>query len=232
MNLTDIIKRKRPLEPWSCGEKIPWNEPSFSKRMLANHLSQEHDWASRRFEIIKIHVDLIASKLASGARILDLACGPGLYVHELAKRGFFCTGVDFSPASIAYAQEKARGCALDIHYFCSDIRSFRIDGTFDCVLMTFGEFNVFSKEDALALLLQCRALLGKGGLFLLEVHSFEAVRKIGLAPPFWYTSEGGLFSEKPHICLEENGWDEKSRTASTRYFVIDAESGEKALVLP
>ncbi|EBN1049881.1 hypothetical protein LME23_002765 [Salmonella enterica] len=28
--------------------KIPWDEPAFSQRMLENHLSQDHDWASRR----------------------------------------------------------------------------------------------------------------------------------------------------------------------------------------
>ncbi|EML7085619.1 SAM-dependent methyltransferase, partial [Klebsiella oxytoca] len=33
--------------------KIPWDEPAFSQRMLENHLSQEHDWASRRLAVIE-----------------------------------------------------------------------------------------------------------------------------------------------------------------------------------
>ena len=33
---------------WSGAYKIPWNDPDFSERMLAEHLSQDHDLASRR----------------------------------------------------------------------------------------------------------------------------------------------------------------------------------------
>ena len=48
MNLHDIITRDPTPAPWAEGEKIPWNEPEFSRRMLREHLSQAHDMASRR----------------------------------------------------------------------------------------------------------------------------------------------------------------------------------------
>lgn len=57
--------------------KIPWDEPAFSQRMLENHLSQEHDWASRRLAVIEQQVAWLAGQLPAGARILDLGCGPG-----------------------------------------------------------------------------------------------------------------------------------------------------------
>ena len=50
MDILQIIQRIPNPRPWSEGEKIPWNEPGFSRRMLREHLSQEHDAASRRFE--------------------------------------------------------------------------------------------------------------------------------------------------------------------------------------
>jgi hypothetical protein len=56
MNLIDIVNRIPIPEPWVEGEKIPWNEPAFSARMLQEHLSQEHDAASRRFATIDAHV--------------------------------------------------------------------------------------------------------------------------------------------------------------------------------
>jgi hypothetical protein len=43
MDLMDIIRRQAVPEPWSEGEKIPWNELGFSRRMLLEHLSQDHD---------------------------------------------------------------------------------------------------------------------------------------------------------------------------------------------
>ncbi|MBW7996213.1 MAG: hypothetical protein FVQ81_06515 [Candidatus Glassbacteria bacterium] len=37
----------QPGSLWSGQYKIPWNDPAFSRRMLIEHLSQEHDLASR-----------------------------------------------------------------------------------------------------------------------------------------------------------------------------------------
>jgi len=75
MNLLEIVRRPQPPEPWAEGEKIPWNDPEFSKRMLREHLSQAHDHASRRLGIIDAHVGWIHSALLGGrpSRVLDLA---------------------------------------------------------------------------------------------------------------------------------------------------------------
>ena len=107
LKLLDIINRQRVPQPWAEGEKIPWNDPGFSGRMLNEHLSQEHDAASRRFEIIDRHVGWIHEQVLGGnpTCILDLGCGPGLYTSRLAKLGHRCVGIDFSPASIAHARE-------------------------------------------------------------------------------------------------------------------------------
>ena len=66
MKLMDIIHRQRVPKPWAEGEKIPWNDPDFSKRMLNEHLSQAHDAASRRFEIIEKHVSWIHHQVLQG----------------------------------------------------------------------------------------------------------------------------------------------------------------------
>ena len=50
MKLPDLVGREPAPDPWTEGEKIPWHEPEFSRRMLEEHLSQHHDAASRRLE--------------------------------------------------------------------------------------------------------------------------------------------------------------------------------------
>ena len=102
MELDGILSRRLPPEPWSEGDNIPWSEPGFSRRMLREHLTQSHDLASRRREKIDAHVEWIHREVLAGspARILDLACGPGLYASRLARLGHRCVGIDFSPASI------------------------------------------------------------------------------------------------------------------------------------
>lgn len=118
--------------------KIPWDEPAFSQRMLENHLSQDHDWASRRLTVIEQQVTWITRQLPGGARILDLGCGPGFYTRLLAERGFHCTGVDFSPASITWARQQAQAANLNIDYIQQDIRTYHPTEPFDFIMMTFG----------------------------------------------------------------------------------------------
>lgn len=76
MNLNEIVQRTTPPIPWAEGEKIPWNEPGFTQRMLREHLSQAHDAASRRLSKIDDHVAWIHADLLAGrpARVLGLGC--------------------------------------------------------------------------------------------------------------------------------------------------------------
>ncbi|MDO8256543.1 class I SAM-dependent methyltransferase [Shewanella algae] len=227
MNINKLISQHFPIRLLPNESKIPWNDADFSQRMLENHLSQEHDWASRKLAVIERQVDWLCSQLAPGAKVLDLGCGPGFYTQLLAKRGFCCTGVDFSPASIAYAQQQAQAAGLDIDYQLLDVRSYRPTKKFDFIMMTFGELNVFSTADAKSLLKHCANWLTPNGKLLVEVHSFDEVKRQGQAEPSWQRHSQGLFLDAPHLLLTEHAWDEALQTSSTLFWVIE-ENGKVA----
>lgn len=68
MTLAELIAgdwRQRPL--WASDYKIPWNDPEFSRRMLAEHLSQEHDMASRRRQSIERQAEWIHKRFLAVA---------------------------------------------------------------------------------------------------------------------------------------------------------------------
>jgi len=222
----DFVERTALPIPWAEGDNIPWNDPGFSGRMLEEHLSQKHNAASRRFERIDTHVAWIQKELVAkpSSRILDLGCGPGFYTHRLAALGHGCTGIDYSPASIAYAMDRARGAGLDLTYLEGDIRHTDFGEGFDLAMLIFGELNVFSRPDANHLLAKAYAALRPGGRLLLEAHTAVAVEERGRAPASWYSSPSGLFSSQPHLVLQENFWDEGTQSATTRYFVMDAQT--------
>ncbi len=224
MQIIDIINRVTDPAPWSEGDKIPWSEPEFSERMLREHLSQDHDLASRRAEVVKGHIQWIHDHLLgrSSARILDLGCGPGLYANGLARLGHGCVGIDFSPASIRHATEQAARERLSCMYIHEDVRKAEFGTGFDLVMFLYGELNVFRSHDAATILKKAHAVLSPGGTLLLEPHRFSAIEQAGTQPPSWHTAEAGLFSERPHVWLQENAWDQASCTATTRWFVIDA----------
>jgi SAM-dependent methyltransferase len=224
MNLVDIVQRAPDPEPWAEGDNIPWFEPEFSRRMLKEHLSQDHDAASRRMDIIEDQLDWIHNQVLRGktSRILDLGCGPGLYSNRLAQYGHTCTGIDFSPASVEYAQAHA---AQNCTFRLDDIRTADFGLGYNLAMLIYGEFNVFRPEHASNILRKAYNALEPGGQVLLEPHTFAAVKRLG-EENNWSAQAQGLFSERPHLLLTEGMWNEESKTMTTRFFLVDAESGE------
>ena len=150
MKLEDIMRRTIPPAPWAEGDTIPWSDPDFSRRMLAEHFSQEHDAASRRTETIDAHAEWIHAELlaAQPSRVLDLGCGPGLYMERLARRGHTLTGVDYSPASVAHARKTAERGGLPITVIEGDMRKTEFGGPYELAMLIAGELNVFRPEEA------------------------------------------------------------------------------------
>lgn len=228
MLLTDLIDRA-PARPWWDGAKIPWHEPGFSARILREHLSQDHDRASRRFETIDRHVSWLHHAIlgAEPARVLDLGCGPGLYTSRLARLGHRCVGVDFSPAAIAHAKAEAERCVLPCEYRLDDLRSADFGSGYAAVLLLFGEFNSFPPEEARGLLARAHRALTPGGALVLEVLDEELVRAAGDADPTWFAAEQSVFSDAPHLCLSEATWHPDARAATERYRVFPLAGGEQ-----
>ena len=232
MNLQDslqtIIDRAVDEETlWDGAYKIPWNDPDFSRRMLAEHLSQEHDLASRKRDMIRTQVRWIHENICNNApaKLLDIGCGPGLYIEQFAALDYDCCGIDFSPASIEYAGSQLGDKAKLIQ---GDIRSTDFGGGYDLAMMVFGEFNVFSPDECVEILRKTFEALSPGGKLLLEAHTFEAVERIGSTPDSWYKSGTGLmglFSDDPHICLIENHWLDKQQTALQQFHILNAADG-------
>ncbi len=212
-----LINRNRIPTEW---QKIPWHDPEFSRRMLREHLSQDHDWASRRLPIIDrqvawIHRQVLDEKPST---ILDLGCGPGFYAHRLSQRGHTVTGLDISPASLDYARQHHAGT-----FILGDVRTYPLGTDYDLAMMIYGEFNAFSPEEAAALIDRVYAALRPGGCLLLEVHPYAVIERIGHEPPIWYTAPCGLFSDQPYLCLNEACF-EQGRSLSHNY-VFDTASG-------
>jgi SAM-dependent methyltransferase len=227
MNLADLINRNPHPEPWAEGEKIPWNDPAFSSRMLHEHLSQDHDAASRRTEIIDQHVDWLHTEILDGkaAKVLDLCCGPGLYTTRLARLGHTCVGIDFGPASVAHARQQAIASNLECAYMEADIRKAEFGTGYALVMMIHGELNVFRPEETWAILEKARRALTHDGQLVVEVHTRAVVRAIGEQGQAWSALDGGLFSDRPHLLLKETFWYDRQQVAIERYYVVDAQNG-------
>ncbi len=211
---------------WRSGYKIPWNDADFSRRMLAEHLSQSHDLASRRAEWIDrqvawIHNDLLGQQPAS---ILDLGCGPGFYSHRLTLQGHRCCGIDFGPAAIQYARRHNPDRSR-CEFVLDDIRTAPFGQAYDLAMILYGELNVFSPDEALSILGKARAALRAQGRLIIEIQTPQAIELAGRAEPTEQEYESGLFSDNPHHCRTESRWLEDQQ-ASVQTFGITEPGAE------
>lgn len=221
--LRNLLARQLPPVPWEEGENLPWDEPEFSGRMLREHLSQEHDLASRRSSRIESHGGWIEQTPLGGrrGRVLDLGCGPGLYLNRLARRGHRGVGIDFSPASIEHARTEATAERLDVRYVEADIRSADFGTAFDVVMLLYGQLNVFRRAEAASIVRRAFDALAPGGIFVTEPQRCGSVKRVGESDPSWSTGPAGLFSDRPHLLLTERFWNETARTTTERFLVVD-----------
>jgi SAM-dependent methyltransferase len=212
---------------WGEQYKIPWNDPEFSRRMLREHLSQDHDLASRRFEWIGKQVTWIHQDLLQGrpSRVLDLGCGPGFYSHRLTKLGHRCLGIDFGPASIGYA-EKHNPDTSRCDFVLGDLRSSDFGGPYDLAMMLYGELNVFAPEEAVSILRKAHSSLAPGGLLIAEVQTPSAVERLGRTEASEYRCASGLFSDQPHRCQTENKWLDDQQVGVQVFTVTETDTGE------
>ena len=158
-------------------------------------------------------------------RVLDLGCGPGLYTSRLARLGHHCTGLDISPAAIAFAKTEAEAAKLDCNYELVDLRTAVLGQGFDAVLMLFGEFNTLPPGDAESLLCRIESALSPSGRLLLELQFHHYVRALGEEDSSWSIRSSGAFADLPHLVLRESLWQADVEATAERYIVFTDESG-------
>jgi SAM-dependent methyltransferase len=200
---------------------LPWDDQKFSTRMLTEHLDDHHDMASRRGSLIDRHVAWLSTLAPDGHRVLDLGCGPGLYLERFGRAGWEGVGVDVSPAAIDHATQRASVLGIGCTYVHGDLRSTKVAGTFDLVLCVFGELNTFPTEDVRDVLDTASGAVSRGGRIAIEVSTRAGVAGKARRPVSWYTATGGLFADGPHVVLRESGWFEDDQAAVERWWVMD-----------
>ena len=74
---------------------------------------------------------------------LDLGCGSGIWVVELAKRGWLVTGVDFVPKALRRARERADNAGVEVELHQGDVTDLGATGVGSGfrLLLDFGCFH-------------------------------------------------------------------------------------------
>ena len=129
------------------------------------------------------------SGLEPGMEVLDVACGTGNATIPAARSGARVTGLDFSPALLSLARERAADAMVEVDWIEADAQELPFDdASFDRVISTFGHmFAPDHRRTAEEMLRVCRP----GGAVAVACWTpagaigrmFGAIGELGPPPP-------------------------------------------------
>lgn len=106
---------------------------------------QQRVWSEGDFSLVAIPLVVVSENLCeavdlrAGQRVLDVACGSGNTAIAAARRNTTVTGIDYVPALLDHARERAAAERVCIEFQEGDAEALKFpNGAFDVVLSTFG----------------------------------------------------------------------------------------------
>jgi SAM-dependent methyltransferase len=168
-------------------------------------------------EQIARQCDFIEKRLGlrPGATLLDVGCGLGLHVLELASRGYLGVGLDLSLPMLSRASEEAQSRSLRVNFLHSDMREMSFDGSFDAVLCMGTTLGYFDEETNRRIIERLYRALKPGGVLLLDLVNRDHV--IRSQPNLiWFEGDGC-------VCMEESEFNFfTSRLHVKRTVILDS----------
>lgn len=202
MDLDKLQQEAQRPHLYEKGNTLMWTDEYISRQLLEIHLNPELDSASRSQPSINKTLEFILeSSPKSPMQILDLGCGPGLYLEKLALLGHKCTGVDFSENSISYAKTQAKIKGLDIQYLCQDYLDLDFENLFDLIILIYTDFGVLLPNERVTLLDRIYRALKPGGLFIFDVLNERNAEEKFREEQTWTQEFSGFWSASPYLEL-------------------------------
>ncbi|MGH7723392.1 MAG: SAM-dependent methyltransferase [Candidatus Dormibacteria bacterium] len=197
--------------------ELDWGDPVMSRRLLREHLDQEHDGASRRLPTIDQHVRRLLRLLPRPpAHVLDAASGPGLYSVRLARAGLRVTALDAGPAAIAHARRLARQQRVTdrVHAHLGDLRTLDLADLFDGAVLIYHVLESFPRRQQPSILRRLGAALRAGAPLIVEmrVRPDQPDGRISS----WDVVPRSLLSDRRHLLLVETLHDRRRDTCILR----------------
>ena len=100
-------------------------------------------------------------------RVLDFGCGLGNLAMAAAERGCSVLALDASPAAIGFLCQRAAAAKLPIEAIEADLRDYRIDGDFDCVV-SIGVLMFFDCATSLRTVSMLQERVRPGGIAVIN----------------------------------------------------------------
>jgi SAM-dependent methyltransferase len=147
--------------------------------------------------------------IASGERVLEVACGTGRVACLLARRGWDVTGLDVSPGMLAFLRERAAGEGIPVQALCADMTAFRTETRFAAACNPQSSFRLLRSDAAAeAHLSAMAAALRSGGIYVLDMTFLASGEEPALTTDeSWEMTQGGVIvrAENDAVYVNDRG---------------------------
>ena len=131
---------------------------------------------------------LIQKHKAGAKTLLELACGTGAVLQQLAKH-YEVTGLDISPDMLSAARKKAPATP----FYQTSMVTFELGKKFDVIICVFDSINhVLSFADWRRIFRRVAHHLAEGGLFLFDINTERKLQRHIQEPPWVMPFDGNL----------------------------------------
>jgi SAM-dependent methyltransferase len=120
--------------------------------------------------------------------VLDVACGNGRHVIGLARRGYRCTGQDYTPERVQVAKARAHRERVSVKLSQGDATKLAYENKFDAVLALYILFLLPDDDDVLNCLQQIHRGLRSGGVMICNVFN-SLSEKAHMLMQGWHVEE-------------------------------------------
>ncbi len=114
--------------------------------------------------------------------VIDIACGTGAVILNLAKHGIIADGTDLSEAMCRVANEKSKSMGFDLNIFPANMTDFKSDRKYSCAIIARSGFmHLLTPELQRAALLNIRKNLISGGMLTfntMDPHPYFQVQQM------------------------------------------------------
>jgi ubiquinone/menaquinone biosynthesis C-methylase UbiE len=138
--------------------------PAAPTNLSAIKARQQATWSAGDFGVVGVTLQIVgetlceAADLRGGERVLDVACGNGNAALAAARRWCDVTGIDYVPALVEWARQRAAAERLPARFLEGDAEALAFeDSWFDAVISVYGVmFTADHERAARELLRVCR----------------------------------------------------------------------------
>jgi ubiquinone/menaquinone biosynthesis C-methylase UbiE len=188
-------------------------------------------WPDYSRGMAKLLPELIKKYGIQPEKALDIACGEGTFVVEMAKAGSNMTGVDLSPEMLKLATVKAAKENVSIGFINRDMRELNFQGEFDLATCWFDSLNyLLTSEDLEKTFSGVAQALKPDGYFIFDIRT-----PYGLMDYFGFNISlvahpcAVLLDSPDAFVLSRPEWDYTSNTVTWRItgFMHEADNWER-----